>query len=403
MLFWLVPSLALACTDSLGPWELDQTLVDPIWQSASCGVAARNDLAAICGLDDQGERVVSVFRHDSATDRWPLLQRIRARPGATEPRFGDALAMDGERLAIGGARTSSASATLPSGQRLGYVDLYQYRAEEGDTRFVYERTLSAFPDWSEVSGPDFGATLALDGSSLIVGARFSSAALGRAFVFDLRSDDPPVVLSEPTEGDAVLSDQRFGTVVDAASGRLAVSKPQLCSDAVAPLVCGGEVYVYHRAPAGEWVSLRLVSPEMPSESRSFYRDRFGVSVALGPHWLAVADDNPREGAPRVYLYGRRSGSEDWVYERSIDTSGVSRYGLTGRDAVLAIADTGGRKDSGAPARRIRIYRLSPLGTELESELALPSEFGSRIDVSRSTLIVSDSLAPASALVFQRGS
>jgi len=386
---------SLGCDGTFGNWEQEDFLQDSTWLTANCGLAVNASFAAVCAEDAGRQRLVTVFRRRSS-GLWQKLQQIFPQPGATEQKFGEAVAFDGKWLAIGGVRVGSTSANLPAGERMGYVDVYRSEIVDGATGYVYQRTIEAFPTWGEVDGPEFGTSLAINGGTLVVGARLSSNSIGRALVFDIATGDQTAVLSEYTGN----TDEHYGAAVDAASGRLAISKPQGCSDINVGSVCSGEVYVYHQDAAGAWVSELVLSPQYPSDPSVFYRDGFGAAVALGSDWLAVADNDPDAGEPSVYVYRRASGSESWTYDSSFEAVSVTRYGLMGRGSTLAVGDQGGtREDTDETVSRVRVYRISET-VDLDAQIIMPSlEFAERVDLYGLNLVVSSLVSPPNAMAF----
>jgi hypothetical protein len=360
------------CEGTFGPWELDGAVQDPEWSAANCGLAIQGEYAAVCGEDEAHHRSVTVFRKDSRAERWVLLQRIAPRPGAPEAKFGEALAMDHGRLAIG-AVLPSRPGSHPAGESLGYVDIYRLGAHGARTDYGYEKTVEAFSDEPEENGYTvFASTLALEASTLIVGARFANNGLGSAFVFDLNTNDPPEVLDE-LAGDP--TDYHFGTAVDVAAGRLAVSTEGACHSPC-------PVFVYHRDAAGDWIPEQVSSPEIPTDPNEAHNYRFGQALVLSSNWLAVADNDSK-----VHFF-RRSG-ETWLHETTYEISVVRREQFAGDGNLIAIADQITRSGASSPASRLRVFRITATGIDLEGQTVFPTtEFASHIDASAKNLIVS---------------
>jgi hypothetical protein len=383
---------AAACAGSFGPWKLDAALKDATWATANCGIAIHQGLAAVCGEDAGGARVVSVFRRN-VSGNWSLFQRIEPRPGSEPARFGQGLSMNGNRLAIG---SPVEDASVSTGESIGYVDVYAFGPHAGTFDFAYEQTREVFSTSGELGNPDFGSTLALDGDTLVVGARYKSGNTGKVYVFDLNTTDPPDELSDWTG----LTDEHLGTTVDASDGRLAATKPVDCAGSPgAPSNCPSSVYVYHVGPGGDWVAQRLFSPYVPADPSVFYRDGFGRAMALGPSWIAVGDNQPPGTDPKIFIF-RRSG-ETWTHDVTLETSGVSRYSLASAGNLLAIRDEGESVDTSAPVTRIRIYRIGATSVSFEGRINFPTlDAATRIDISNTTLITPEASTPPKALVFR---
>jgi hypothetical protein len=379
------------CEGTFGPWQLDGAVWDPEWSAANCGLAIQGEYAAVCGEDDAHHRSVTVFSKDSRAERWVLLQRIAPRPGAPEAKFGEALALDHGRLAIGAVLPSPAG-SIPIGESLGYVDVYKLGVHGSRIDYGYEKTVEAFADRVGERGYTvFASELALSANTLVVAARLARNGAGRAFVFDLDTNEPPEALEEH---DGSETDYHFGHAVDAAAGRIAIAAEGRYHDS-------SPVFVYHRDATGNWIPEQVLSPEIPADPNDFAAYRFGTALALFRDWLVVADKR-RGGGSKIFLFAR--SGERWLHSTTYEASGVYReQQFAGSGELFAVADQATRSDGRTPASRIRIFRLSPARVELEAQILMPStEYGSRIDISPTTLIVSNEMpapTPPNAVVF----
>ncbi len=218
--------------------------------------------------------VVLYERAPGSGEHWNQVAQI-ANPEPSVPHFGLAVALSGDTLAV------SANSDGNSG-RAGVVHVF----EKGN---AWTRT-TRLGSTATVDGPfdGFGHALALDGSSLVVGAPADD--IGRdGLVYVYESTAPAIWslqkrLGDPSSG--VTARWSLGSAVDLRGNRLAFTT-------------GGSygagrsiVYVYERADAGSaWQPAAQIEQVM-----------YPVGVALGDDLLAA----PADGAVRVYAYDRET-------------------------------------------------------------------------------------------------
>ena len=158
-------------------WAQSAELIPPseLHYNAGAAVALDGDTAVISAQndnigdpDDYG--AVYVYRRDG--DAWPIEQRIPS--GLLQSTFGTSLAVRGDLLAVGDVGSSVGDST-------GRVRTFTR------TGTVWSEQALIQPAESEASD-EFGASVALSGNSLIVGARGATvgieAAAGAAYVFE---------------------------------------------------------------------------------------------------------------------------------------------------------------------------------------------------------------------------
>jgi hypothetical protein len=210
-----------------------------------------------------GPNSVSVLRRQGSG--WAETQRLES--GVPYDAFGWSVALEGDLAAIGA---------------VGYVGV-----EEGSIH-VYERAApdAAFePSARLAPGPGvlgFGAAVALDGDTLVVGAHDGNGfGQGLVFVYQRlrRGHWRPVARLSAPDVDSWLYSS-FGAVVDVDGTTLAVGAPLFGDD----LTYFGAVLVYERAGSSpySWVHVRTLLPRPPEPYGSF-----GLSLALEADTLIV--------------------------------------------------------------------------------------------------------------------
>ncbi len=284
----------------------------------------------------------------------------RSGPSGEPPSFslfGSSVAATEDFVAVGSRRESG-----DGGDSAGEVYVYR-RAGRG---FRQEVRLTSI---AGLNAPDaFGAAVALDGASLLVGAPGgiggpgAPTAYGAAYLFSRSAEPRPRWrLEEPIYWGGPGAGERLGASVAITDGVLAVGDPRPSS--------AGKVFVIERRD-GEWVQVPF--PESPDETQG---DELGAALSLeggllaigspgAPHiepepdipnstWLGrkkvtAPAEATREGA--VYL-ARRSAQGTWTISDRLEAPIVC-----GADDVVPVAGLGtavalreGMLAAGAPA------------------------------------------------------
>lgn len=252
---------------------------------------------------------------------WSLVSTIRPmvpQPGA---RFGDALALDGSTLVIGGWR---------HGNNHGAAWVTELATDlSSDFRIG---TMLAPEDLQP--GDYFGCDVAIDGDVIAVGGWGGDVSTpddtaGKVWMFQLDEgvfEHAQVLVA----GGGGVPDDRFGTALDLDGGTLAVGAPNRDQSS-------GVVYLYTKQN-GEWQFLQ----EVPSPSSQPWA-RFGAAVDLVPGrdsplagmLVGSPGDNelgPLAGAGWVFA-ADGTGGVDAVPETKLTTAGGQAWDLAGSSVV----------------------------------------------------------------------
>jgi hypothetical protein len=224
----------------------------PRWDSASASDAGK----------------INVYRWDLGLEV-PVAQLTGVGGGESGARFGSTLAMAGDWLAVGSPG-------------LAEVDLFRM---DGVT-WVHVMTLVS-PDTS--GDDDFGSALAISSQWLVVGAPGDDAGginagaahvyarVGDSWEYDGRLDDASVV-----------ADDQYGCslALDGSDLLIGVYRSDVAS------IDGGAVFRYHYL-AGSWFAAELLLPEPSSPGMEF-----GTSVALDDDWMVIGAPSDGSDAAR---------------------------------------------------------------------------------------------------------
>ena len=271
-------------------WRHDQELVASDYQDgASFGrsvavwedtIAVGAEHADVSGVENAG----SVYVFIRSEDRWvPQQKLVPADPGV-ENHFGHALALWGDTLVVG---------------TWGCNKVYIFE-RSGAWWTLVRRLHKPSPE-----GGNFGVSVALSDTTLVVGSEWSDLAGcyrgGAAFVFETKGD-----AWEQTQGltasDAQYDD-RFGSSVAMSDDTIVIGALR---DDHGSSANSGSAYVYTRAEA-EWVESQKLISGTPGEER-----QFGSSVCVCRNHMMI-------GAPRDTPLGLANAGCGYFYTQSAGT------------------------------------------------------------------------------------
>ena len=175
---------------------------------------------------------------------------------------------------------------------------------------------------NETVGPsdsDLGASVAVSGNTMVVGAPFQDSAAGAAYLYT-GSGTNWTEEAELTAPDG-QSDDTFGSAVAIHKGIIAVGTE--CHSATAPQ-CEGATYVYTGSGATWALQTELDDPG------AAMNDYFGGAVAVTSNAILVGatGENSNQGAVIVYTLKGRS----WALKSEIDDPGEGCRPTTSSDS-----------------------------------------------------------------------
>jgi len=271
-------------------------------QRFGAGAAVESGVA-VFGAPGTGNGAATIFERGSSNS-WSVAATVSASDGATGDDFGAATAIDGSIVAVG----------APDGPG---------NAADAGAVYVFRKVGASWTQVAKViasdgaNGDDFGASIALKGDTLVVGAPLADVGAtdaGAAYVFrnttgNVWSEQTKLVATTPA------ANARFGASVATRSSRALVGAPGASGNA-------GRAFLF-RNSGGTWtLATELASVEAGALA-------FGTSVALSG---TVAGDWAMIGAPNA-LAGAVAGGATFVFTRSTDTNWPQTARLTQEDAA----------------------------------------------------------------------
>jgi hypothetical protein len=242
------------------------------------------------GVPQAGAGRVEIWRLLGASPQ--RVQLIEAPSGASAARFGAALALAGEDLLIGAPQQAGGGAL--------------YRCRRVGLAFGPPEVLRA----ARGVGEELGFAVAALGDLALVGAPGRGAGVVEALVRSGADWLPLSTLSDP----AATPSDRFGSAVAISASRIAIS-------ALGALGGEGRVYVYPRTLGG------FAAPQLLDIADGGNADRFGISLALDDRGLLVGADLDQVG------FNRLQGSARW-YAATADILEPSQQLDSGDGAML---------------------------------------------------------------------
>ncbi|MCE2881041.1 MAG: FG-GAP-like repeat-containing protein [Planctomycetaceae bacterium] len=272
----------------------------------------------------------TVFERGSSNS-WSLTTTLFGGDSATGDRFGEAVALDGDVIAVGAPEATGSVASQ------GAV-------------YVFLKVGSAWPQIAKLTASDgatgdlFGTSVALKGDTIVVGAPGADVSggvdRGAAYVFrntggSSWSQEAKLIASNGVAGD------QFGGSVATRSSRALVGASEKGSGA-------GAAYLF-RSTSGVWTeAVALTAGEAGTIG-------YGRSVALSG---TIAGDWAFVGAPNALNSGSISGAA-FVYQRATDTSWPQAARLAASDGAagdgfgLALAAHDDRVVVASPSDTVR--------------------------------------------------
>ena len=208
--------------------------------------------------------VAYVFQRTGSV--WNEQQIVSATDAGLGDRFGLAVAMDGDRIALGTPADDDNG--LPNS---GSVYIFRIRSNSANKLFAFDRTVDA----------EFGTTLAVSGDTLVVGAPYHDHVVanndnkGAAYVY--RRVDESWELEQQLLASNAVNDDHFGWSVDISGDRIVVGAPGRDGT----FANSGAAYTYTRIGTA-WIGQQQLGGQSPA-----LNDEFGAAVAIDGNHIAV--------------------------------------------------------------------------------------------------------------------
>lgn len=320
-------------------------------------VAVDGDTAVIgaYGDDDLGSESGSAYVYvRDAAGVWNLVQKLTASDGVADDRFGWAVALHGDIAVIGIEGWDFDNPPLGA----AYVF-----SRDGAGVWTERQKLTAFDG---APGDYFGASLAVNGNSIVVGARGDDGSgtlldVGAAYVFT--SDSSGVwSLQQKLSAPSSSESDGFGGQVDVEADTAVIAASG--ADAA---------YVFTRDSTGTWAQRQTLSPADATGNG------FGKSVSLNGDYAVIGaflDDQSAVNAGAAYVFGRNSAGV-WSQQQKLvagDAADGDYFGFSvDLDGTELVVGAGGVDDNGTDAGAVYLFSRDSSGAWNERLKLLASD------------------------------
>ncbi len=257
-------------------------------------VAAWGDSVVVGAPDHGSQGRANVFSKASA--RWRRDAELEGSGIVTNSGFGCSAGISGSTIVIGA---------------LG-------QADNAGRAYVFHKTATGWKQAAELKGSDtiaddfFGGSVAISGTTIVVGALGHRMGAGRAYVFHKTATGWKQVAE--LKGSDTIADDFFGSSVAISDQTIAVGAYQKDSE--------GRAYVFAKKPT----SWRQVAELKGSDTVA--RDDFGFSVAVSRNTIVVGALAHAAQTGRAYVF--RGTAAGWFQVAELKGSRTSSGGLVRR-------------------------------------------------------------------------
>jgi hypothetical protein len=226
-----------------------------------------------------------VFSNTSGT--WTQVAELTDPSGARNDQFGFSVALDGDTCLIGtnGTNSNTGSAYVFSNTRGTWTQVAQLTASGG------------------AIGDAFGASVALDGDTCLIGAQGTNSGTGSAYVFSNTNGTWSQVAELTASGEA---SGHFGVSV-------ALDGDTCVIGAAGTNSFAGSAYVFSKT-SGTWTQVAELTD--PGGARN---DQFGFSVALDGDTCVIGAWGTNSFAGSAYVFSNTSGT--WTQVAQLTAAG----------------------------------------------------------------------------------
>jgi hypothetical protein len=325
--------------------------------------------------------------------------RLIAPDGENDAEFGYSVAVDGDTIVVGAPYEDGQFAILSDNRGAVYVFGRQ------GVNWAVQATLHSGDVTLDILGISFGASVDIDGDTIVVGAPLEDVSAlpwgidrGAVYVFEringVWSVTPSATLT--FDHDYFLPSLKFGTSVAISGNRIVVGAPEHTPDLFFPST--GAAVIFGRS-GGVWSeqALLLGSVDNPVLFANDSAKRFGQSVAIDGNTVVVGapgdnvGDNLDQGAAFVYLAANGGWLQKDILFGASEANAAfgSSVAVSGNTIVVGapLDDVGGREDQGAAFVFVRSENTWPLRQTLLEGTAAGDHFGASVAISANRIVV----------------
>jgi hypothetical protein len=290
---------------------------------------------------------------------WTQVAELKGSDTVAADRFGASVAISGTTVVVGA---------------------YDH-AKDAGRAYVFTETASGWTQVAELKGSDtvaddyFGWSVAVSGTTAVVGAVGHAKYMGRAYVFTKTPSgwDQTAEL----EGSDIVAQNGFGTSV-AVLGTTAIVGAEGYAKGT------GRAYVFTETASG-WKRVFVLKG-----SDTVTGDNFGTSVAISPTTAIVGAYGRADNAGRAYVFAKDAALWKQTAElRGSDTTTGDYFGIS--TAISGTSVVVGAYDHAKDAGRAYVFAKTASGWKETAELkgsdtVAEDYFGSSVAVSGTTAV-----------------
>jgi hypothetical protein len=246
-------------------------------------------------------------------------------------------------------------------------------------RLGFRTPMAALTGSDTAAGDGFGASLAMSGGLIVVGARGHARSAGRAYVFT-RAAGGWRQSAELTGSDTVPGD-KFGSSVAASDGTIVVGAEGL---RISSNLDSGRAYAFSRT-LGRW--------SQSAEMKGF--PDLGVPIAVAVSGATIVVGSEQFPGRRTYIYVKTAGG--WKRAARLDVPGPGVFVDAAMSATTIVITSSG---PGCGSGQADVFTRTGHDWKLVDKLPGDGCFGASVAVSGSSVVVGGAAVPA-AYVFTR--
>ena len=312
-------------------------------------------------------------RRRLAAYNYQEVAKLTAADAATNDRFGYSVAIDGETVVIGAYQSYDG----------GSGSVYILRTNDGSAYGQVAKLTAA----DAAAYDSFGYSVAIDGSTVVVGAHAKNSGRGAVYVFRTSDGGATYVeVAKLTADDAAASDA-FGRSVAIAGDSVVVGADQDDSER-------GSVYIFHTSNGG--ASYNRVAKLTATDAVA--GDEFGRSVAIAGDTVVVGAYAKNSGRGAAYVFRTTDGGATYVEVAKLTASDAAASDNFGYSVAIAGATIviGARSDAdaGSSSGSACVFQTSDGGATYgqvakltASDAAAGDYFGWSVAIDGATVVV----------------